>query len=323
MISVIVNVYNGEKYITKCIDSIINQTYKDLEIIIVNDGSTDNTLDICKKYKDNRIKIITTKNMGLSLSRNIGIDNSKGEYIYFLDADDYIDPDTLEYLYKLSKKHKSKITTCDCIDIYDYNNNIKNKQEKIEILNSKEYLKKVLLLIGRNGTIWNKLIKRELLNNIRFEDRIVNDVVVVYKLILEAKKITYSNQIKYYYLRHEDSIMGKNKPDRAIDLYKASLERYEYIKKIYPNYIENEICLCLMIITLRMHNDKKVIEYLENDKSFELYKKLFSLKMLKCKFKKNDKIKLILFRINPKLEKAIIKTYIKLKRKRNESITNN
>ena len=90
LISIIINVYNGEKYIKKCLDSVINQTYKNLEILIINDGSTDKTLEICKKYKDERIKIITTENQGLSFSRNVGIDNAGGEYLYFVDADDFI-----------------------------------------------------------------------------------------------------------------------------------------------------------------------------------------------------------------------------------------
>ena len=104
MISVIINVYNGERYIKKCLDSILNQTYKNLEILIVNDGSTDDTLKICKSYKDSRIRIINTKNKGLSLSRNVGLDNAKGEYLYFIDCDDYIEKDTLEYLYNLCIK---------------------------------------------------------------------------------------------------------------------------------------------------------------------------------------------------------------------------
>ena len=109
LISVIVNVYNGEKFIKKCLDSIVNQTYKNLEIIIVNDGSTDSTLSICNSYSDDRIKIITTPNQGLGLSRNTGIENANGEYLYFVDADDFIEPDAVEYLYKLIKTYNKPI----------------------------------------------------------------------------------------------------------------------------------------------------------------------------------------------------------------------
>ena len=169
LITIIINVYNGEKYIKKCLESVIKQTYKNIEILIINDGSTDKTLEIIKKIKDKRITIINQKNTGLSLARNIGIDNSRGEYLYFVDADDYIEPDTIEYLYKLIKKHNVKIATCNCIEIFDYNTKIKNKDENILIESGDFLLKKVLLSENYNGTIWNKLIKKNLFDNVRFE----------------------------------------------------------------------------------------------------------------------------------------------------------
>ena len=124
LISVIINVYNGEKYINKCLDCIVNQTYSNLEILIINDGSNDKTLKLCKKYKDSRIKIITTKHLGLSLSRNVGLDKARGKYIYFIDVDDFIELDTIEYLYSLCIKYKASISTCRSLDVYNYVYNI-------------------------------------------------------------------------------------------------------------------------------------------------------------------------------------------------------
>ena len=106
LISIIINVYNGERYIKKCIDSVICQTYKNIEIIVINDGSVDHTLKILKSYQDKRIKIINQKNKGLSLSRNVGISHAKGKYYYFLDMDDYIEKDTISYLYSLILNHQ-------------------------------------------------------------------------------------------------------------------------------------------------------------------------------------------------------------------------
>ena len=145
LISIIINVYNGEKYIDRCLDIVINQTYKNLEILIINDGSVDNTLKLCKKYKDKRIKIITTENQGLSLSRNVGLDNATGKYIYFLDVDDYIEKDTIEYLYKLSKKYKSKFVMSKSLDIRDYNFTYKNKPEKIKFISKEDMLSDIVL----------------------------------------------------------------------------------------------------------------------------------------------------------------------------------
>ena len=133
LISVIINVYNGEKYIKKCLESIINQTYKNLEILIINDGSTDNTLSICQSYKDERIRIITQENIGLSKSRNVGIENAKGEYLYFIDADDFVELDVIEYLHNLCKKYNVLISTSNAINVYGYNFKIKECKEKVNV----------------------------------------------------------------------------------------------------------------------------------------------------------------------------------------------
>lgn len=315
LISIIINVYNGEKYIKKCLDSVVNQTYKDIEIVIVNDKSTDKTLDIIKSYKDKRIKTINNKkNKGLSLSRNIGIDNSNGKYLYFVDVDDFIELDTIEYLYKLIKKYKTKMSTCRCLDIYNYDYKYKNDSEKIKILSSEEMLDKVLLTIDRSGTTWNKLFDKKLFDNIRFEDRIINDVVTTYKLVLECERIVFSNQIKYFYLRHKDSILGKKNPKHSIDLYDAAIERYNYIDKLYPNKIENKICLLLLIMSLFVMNNEEVNKHLDEKNALKLFKELYTSKILKTNIRFNDKIKILLFRVSPKLYRFIIKVYLKTKK---------
>ena len=311
LITVIINVYNREKFIRKCIESIINQTYRNLEILIVNDGSTDNTLKICESYNDERIRIITTENMGLSMSRNVGIDNSNGEYLYFVDSDDFIEKDVIEYLYNLCIKNKAEISTCRPLTIFDYNFNVKDKKEKIEILDSKGMLKKVLILEDMSGAIWNKLLKKDLFTNIRFENRIINDVVVVYKIVIEAKKIVYSNQIKYFFLKHRNAITsnGYEKLDRSTDFYYATLERYENVKKIYPNLLENNLGVIRNIIKLYLLENKEIQEFLIKQNAIKHIKELFSLKVLTCKINNKEKVKIILFMINPKLCKRIYKKY--------------
>ena len=317
LISVILNVYNGEKYIRKCLESIINQTYKNLEIIIVNDGSTDKTLEICESYTDSRIRIINQENMGLSLSRNVGIDNANGKYLFFVDVDDFVALDTIDYLYKLLKEYDVKISTCNFMYIFDYDFEVQNKEEKITIKDSKEMIREVLLGEGRSGTIWNKLFEKSVFDNVRFENRIVNDVVVIYKLYMEAPKIVYSNQIKYFYLRHKDSIEGQRKRERTIDMYKASVERYEYIKKVYPDFIENEIGLLRMIFNFYYRDYDKISDFFKEEKLKQTYDKYFSLnKILKGKCRKNDKVKFILFRISPKLSKDVIKLYLRIFKKK-------
>ena len=316
LITIIINVYNGEKFINKCLDSIINQTYKDLEILIINDGSNDNTLNIIKKYKDKRIRIITTENKGLSVSRNIGIDNAKGDYLYFIDSDDYIEPDTIEYLYNLNKKNNTLISTCKSIDVYDYNVNINNKKEKIDILLNQDMLIKILLWQNRTEALWNKLIKKELLNDLRFEDRIINDIAFTHKLIINTDKISYSNQIKYYHLIHNENISVRKREnlDRVEDMYKAIIERYNYIKEIYPDFKYNELGIIDGITRLYFTKSKKVKKYLRELGVIKLYKKHFSFKILKLKINYREKIRLIIFRISPGLYNFIINIYLKLKK---------
>ena len=311
LISVIINVYNGEKYIKKCLDSVINQTYDNIEILVVDDCSKDNTLNIINSYSDKRIRLLKNKkNMGLSLSRNVGIDNAKGKYLYFVDVDDYIEKDTIEYLYNLIKKYNVKIATCNTLNIYNYDFKLKNESEKIYIKEPKEMIRNILLYINNDGTTWNKLIDRELFNEIRFEDRIVNDVVVTYKLYMSVDKIVYSNQIKYYYLKHSDSIVGRRDKKRSIDLYKASIERYYNIKKVYPDFIENDTGMLLIIYNLYYFDYKKISDFFKEEKIKKVYNKIFSIKALKVNMRFNDKLKLFTFRISPKLSKVITRIYV-------------
>ena len=318
LISVIINVYNGEKYINKCLDCIINQTYKNIEILIINDGSTDNTLSIIETYKDKRIRIITTENKGLSLSRNVGIDNAKGKYLYFIDVDDFIELNTIEYLYNLIKKYNADISTCKQIMIYDYNFKINNYPEKIEQINSKEMLKKIFLRKDNSVTIWNKLIKKELFNNLRFENRIINDVAFTHKVIIKTNNIIYSNQIKYYHLKNSDSICRKKYEDfdRIIDLYNATLERYNYINNIYPNFLENNYSTLELLTQIYLRKNKKIIKYLNENGIKKNYNNIFSFKVLNCNISFKQKLKLILFRISPKLSSIINNIYLNYAEKR-------
>lgn len=315
MISVIINVFNDEKHLGKCIESVVNQTYKDLEIIIVNDGSTDNTLAICESYSDDRIRIISQNNKGLAFSRNVGIDNSNGEYLYFIDSDDFIEPDTLEYLYNLSQKYNADFTTCKVMTIHNYDFKKENNEEKVEILSNKEMLGKILLRKDRATETWNKLMKRELFDNLRFEDRIINDMAFSHKLVMRTDNIVFGNQVKYYYVKHSQSITArKSSLERLIDIYKVFVDRYFYVEKVYPKFAENEYALLEIIVRLYLKNNKELEKYLNEKNAVELFNKHFSFRFLKCKVRINEKIKILLFRINPKLNRLIVDIYLKIKK---------
>ena len=160
LVSVIIPVYNVYDYLDKCLNSIINQTYKSLEIIIVNDGSTDNSKDIIEKYSkiDKRITVINTKNNGLSVARNKGIDASHGDYLSFVDSDDYVDNDFIEYLVKLLEEYNSDISVCSF-----YQNDSNNKKEEIIVYNKIEAMKECIAYNNMYSSAWNKLYKKEIL----------------------------------------------------------------------------------------------------------------------------------------------------------------
>lgn len=171
LISVIIPVYNVEKYLNKSIESVIKQTYKELEIILVDDGSTDSSGKICDEFaqKDDRIKVIHKKNGGLSDARNAGISEAKGKYLGFIDSDDYIDKNFYEILYNVLKKYNSDISICKHRETYtDYEENTSKLEIKEQVFNTEQALKELLLFGEVNNYAWNKLYKKELFNEINY-----------------------------------------------------------------------------------------------------------------------------------------------------------
>ena len=154
LISIVVPIYNVEKYLEKCINSIIIQTYKNIEIILVNDGSTDSSGKICDIYlkKDKRIKVIHKKNGGLSDARNVGIENAKGKYIAFIDSDDFIDSDFIEILYNLIIEYNADVSCCKCNVIYKKNKK-QQVEEKINIFTNYEAINEMLY----QGKVYHQL----------------------------------------------------------------------------------------------------------------------------------------------------------------------
>jgi len=208
-ISIIVPVFKVEKYINKCIDSILSQTFTNFECILVDDCSPDNCASICDDYaeRDNRIKVIhKKKNEGLPQGRKSGIDLSAGNYIIFIDGDDWIEPDMLEKMHQ-----KAVETDCDIV-ISDMFTNIKNEQKKEELpeIYDKILIFKHILTNGRFGTsVCNKLIKREIYLKVYFPiHNYIEDRVITIQTIFYSKNIEYISNAFYHYNKNEESICG-------------------------------------------------------------------------------------------------------------------
>lgn len=236
-VSVIVPVYKVEKYLNKCVDSIINQTLEDIEIILVDDGSPDNCGKICDDYaqKDNRIVVIHKTNGGLSDARNAGLEVARGEYIGFVDSDDYIAPEMISLLYGVCKKNSTDIAGCDLAYVYettdrvDYNS---NKQESV--LSSDDFFALMLDVNKylRTG-VWNKIYKRSLFDTVRFpKGKLFEDVGTMYKLIFQVDKITYVSKPGYFYLKQREG---------AITSGKYSIKEYDRLEMntCMVDYIKN------------------------------------------------------------------------------------
>lgn len=212
LISIIVPVYNTEKYIERCIDSIINQTYSNIEIILIDDGTLDKSGEICDLYvnKDKRIRVIHKKNGGLADARNEGIENAKGKYLAFIDSDDYIKNTMIEVLYKNLVKNNADISICDFVQVDENNqmkyNNYSRKEFNMADNSKFENLRNEYYLV--TTVQWNKLFRAEIFKNIRYPKGKVNeDEFVVANELYNAKKISYILEPLYYYFQRTDSIM--------------------------------------------------------------------------------------------------------------------
>lgn len=213
LITIIVPVYNVEKYLTKCVNSILEQTYKNLEIILVDDGSPDKCPQICDEYakKDNRIKVIHKNNGGLSDARNKGLDMATGKYISFVDSDDYIDKKMIEKLYNNLLKNEADISICNIYKIYPNGTKIKKNLPQSEITVSDE--EKYIYTYNKYGmitvTAWSKLYKKEIFTNIRYPlGKIHEDEYIIFDILKKANKISYFDEALYYYLQRTESIIG-------------------------------------------------------------------------------------------------------------------
>lgn len=234
MVSVIVPVYNVEKYLNKCVDSIINQTYKDLEIILVDDGSKDTSGEICDEYpdKDCRIKVIHKENGGLSSARNTGIDFSTGEILMFVDSDDYIDPRMVEILYKNMKTHSADISMCDFYMLYENDKIEKCEDPACYVFCGEEILNNLEDNAFCYAVVVNKLYKREIFNNLRYPiGKLHEDEYMVHRVMYNCQKLVFTKTKLYYYIKRDDSITGKFTSKRFNDLMDAFYDRIFFYKE--------------------------------------------------------------------------------------------
>lgn len=233
LISVVIPVYNVEKYLNRCIDSVLKQTYKNIEIILIDDGSTDRSGKICDEYnkKDNRIIVIHQKNQGLSSARNNGLMKLKGKFVCFIDSDDFVETDYIESMYNNLIDNKVDMACCGYAYFYENGKIEEINYGNIEKKYSKDEAQEYLNIIGYfNVATWNKLYKIELFDNIKFPiNKKSEDWFIMYKLIDKcANGIYYSSKVKYLYFQRNGSITKSNNVNfDCIDAARQALEYYK------------------------------------------------------------------------------------------------
>ena len=264
LISVIVPVYNVEAYLDRCIGSIVDQTYKNLEIILVDDGSPDNCGAMCDAWaaKDSRIKVIHKENGGLSDARNAGMAAATGEYIGFVDSDDYIAPEMYRFLYERIIADGSDIAACGVEMRYEDGSPSRPLTRAGScVLDREAAMEAVIRESWLKQPVWYKLYKAELIQDIPFPfGKCHEDVFWTYQAVARAEKVSVFDTPCYFYLQRSGSIMGGGYSLKRLDSLDAKLQRLEYLKKEYP---ELAVVACVDLMFSCMYQGQQAVQNLD------------------------------------------------------------
>ncbi|CAB1273969.1 glycosyltransferase [Veillonella parvula] len=292
LISVIVPVYNVESYVAECIESIQNQTYMNLEIILVNDGSTDASGDICDKYAayDERIQVIHKENAGVSAARNTGIEAANGDYIGFVDSDDYIAPTMYEDMLKLMAEHDLDIIECTAFRNNGDTNIEGCNDGSLEIFNRDEALK--MAMYDCFVAVWSQLYKRRVISDVRFPvGRKFEDSAVSYLFIANTKRVGHINRCLYYYRLNPNSTTQTSfDPKSRWDFVLGYEERLQYAIDHQLPYVDdcNSLLMKAVLSCLTAYYAKPTGNQVYYDKCkrmIETYRNDASYKLLNSKYK--------------------------------------
>ena len=308
LISVIVPIYNVERYLEKCILSIQCQTYQNLEIILSDDGSTDHSGAICDHFAalDPRIHVIHKMNGGLSDARNAGIEAASGAYFMFIDSDDFIAPDTIEKLYDAAREHDCEIAVCNIVRIYDDGTTepFYHPVDRLTVWTGQQRFETL-----KQPSACNKLFRAELFKEVRFpKGKFYEDTFVYHVLAYQARQIVLTGQDGYYYLSRRDSILGLPKyTDRYFDFIDAVYSRMTYLLGHGVTFYGEEACLSLYAAAA---NGEKCIQKTEqNAAKFQQmrsqYRTAYQQLMKSPRTGIKQKLRLILLRYFPRVHSRL------------------
>lgn len=239
-VSIVVPIYNTERFLDECVNSLLSQTYKNIEIILVDDESPDRCPEKCDTYAllDTRVKVIHKKNGGLSDARNAGIDIATGDFICFIDSDDYIACDMIEQLMETMINGNADISVCTYTR--EENSFSQGIMHNVTVYSREKSLKILLTSMIIETSAWGKLYKRELFSKIRYpKGKIYEDYATTYRLFDISDRIAYSDSKKYYYRKNPESITGKKFYSKQLQYFNISKEVEEYFSIKYPKYVKH------------------------------------------------------------------------------------
>lgn len=237
-ISIIVPVYNVSKYLPECLDSILGQTYRDLEIILIDDGSADGSGTLCDKYaeKDSRIIVIHQKNAGSANARNAGLRIASGEYLAFVDSDDYLEPDAYEFMMEKMKHHHADVVRCGYQDVFIDHTTDRISHLPEEICTGEEFLEK-FTVDWTCSLLWDKLFRRNLFEGIFFEEgHKIDDEFFTYRGIMNARAVLSVPRMIYHYRKRKSGIMSneESRQQLVMDKLAYSCERRKRVEAAFP-----------------------------------------------------------------------------------------
>ena len=274
LVSIVVPVYNVEKYIGKCVDSLKKQSYKNIEIILIDDGSTDTSGKLCDIYaqQDQRIVVVHQKNKGLSGARNTALDIAQGEYITCVDSDDFIAVDFILRLVNAIDDAKADIAVCGTIYCDEKNNEIKRMVcPEVKVVSGDKQIENLLSCFDIATMAWGKLYRADLFQTIRYpEGKYNEDVFTTYKLLDKSSRTVIINSGMYYYRQVTTSIMHQSFSVKHLDAIEGTIERARFIEKQYPQYIEwawatvgHTCCKTYERMILAGSKNKKIEKYIQ------------------------------------------------------------
>ena len=265
LISIIVPVYNVEKWLDRCIQSLVDQTYQTLEIILIDDGSTDSSSIICDEWaqKDHRITVIHQENAGLSVARNLGVDSAHGKYISFVDSDDWIDSRFIEILHQIMIESPCDLAECGVFETfgdilehsYEYTAEVNSKSEAMQAhLEDTRY----------TCVVWNKMYRRDIIRFMPFPNgRLHEDLFWTYQVINQCETLAHTRVPLYYHFHRKESITGSQySPARITDLSEGGFQRLQFLIKYYPDLADMaRVKYCLqnfwfIQLMMRQHMEK-------------------------------------------------------------------